>query len=1564
MIELLIEMLAPFSRKAAQSTDPTVIQHLQNESADAIHDYDQVTQPKHARTMTIMNGVFRLLESFLTGDSRKNELYMGQHIPFLWELFGTNMKVEPMFNEMIRDNITLIMEVHEAEIKKITTMLETDKNADYLEYLSVLCVCEDAPFRQHQTTIGKLLLDCEAPPVFLTEVMRKDDKGVININVSQNGTWNDTTTLAQFARSALDEDETTSTPEYLFLQGQLELYGNLCLGRHETNINFITTVHRHLTWEECFVCSRSAYSKLRPNKVRVKSGVPGATRESEMAILPQLPQSLRRIYVDLMCRLFIDVGDNRDIISEVELAFDWDSLTLAYFDQAAADDTVALSGASFAHFPEVLMWINDFLTEIDGKMVHSHPIHGKAKNELIVSVLQLLKQLVQFGYYTDESNIKILMKPLASLIDGMNDFDELQVDENAKEVGFAQASSTRSRQLSTRERAQSTPSGGGRRGALNAAEAQAAKLALWRKTTRYQMDDNCRTVVAAKYEALDCIDALYKLVFNIKLRTLLCDFKLFVTIPGPGQAQRERELKQTNPKDAKRWAELQEYAVVMKSVLDSAASGRTMVVSDVVQAAMTTKIRDYLSSLAAYTNWLTPDWTPAEGYRKQKHVASLLGGLAIHKHAATGPTLIEVLLDLAKYRDHQLLAKSVELIESIYSANEDIFALAIQAVTVLTPESKELTRRLKDTVPMLAKLTGAVISADLIPKFTGALGEYTAQCFRRNASQTTYDAFCECPPHDINQNIIYNSGLLSVVLDIIEVDRQCGATLEACFRFLRALCRGFPIVQNLLALELDKILTTVGGAGDGVGGETWENVMARTVTEVFNGCKETCLRITEDQVEKLLELLADHTTSAPSFLEALEAVAKVEEWNLPLKRNQQIIIKSLWSCRAEVIDVAHIDDESSEEVNAKRLALLAANCPPEDLKLQVYHLNLVSLLASTCEGENRQIEAMCRSIFTLDELLKTISSPDIPHRNKEPYISFLLWVYLNTASNPIEVGTSDLNENEMLYRALERICREEIGHYFTSNASGSSTESFCSSYAFDTFVPCLQKLADQHFPANHTLQELIKSMALSLSGLYLAAMNSPGAGLNKYRLFDMTSLFATLKKPDRMPAVCDLSTDEGKLFMEAYETVSQRAIKADAHITSDANQAYAQKYADENQINRKFNVFVAKLREAYCGANTIQAQIGAEQLKKGSKAVHTARASDHPVDLEDPYCDDPGEDEALPLGPEFQQLVEVFYDPVGDHVILPHLDILVRLFSESHIHAATYSSQERLLLQRVNVKMLQVIRAAIHNKDKLGLPTTGTQAEVSSSGVILPITRLLESKTQAVRREGLAMLKTLLNDGLADAQREFVRHFLGTREETFFTDVSGLITASNESMLELRTLKQQKEDSDRAGMKLRDTMRTTVGNTMGRLMNGVFAGGTTPKMDDPAVTHNQAFDGDFVPMTSGMSPAAQAAEQQAAPAAQAFQNSTMERKMQVGTEGDLRLVSVRRTNPLGPDSPTATPAPRRTSAAGVKEPRIPPAPEEPEKVSGANSSNLHLTCQQTNRALIQLAAHLPLLPCL
>lgn len=60
-------------------------------TGDRVARYNDIT--RHHATHVVMNSVFRLLNIFLTGDSRKNELFMGKHIPFLWDLYGTDMKV-------------------------------------------------------------------------------------------------------------------------------------------------------------------------------------------------------------------------------------------------------------------------------------------------------------------------------------------------------------------------------------------------------------------------------------------------------------------------------------------------------------------------------------------------------------------------------------------------------------------------------------------------------------------------------------------------------------------------------------------------------------------------------------------------------------------------------------------------------------------------------------------------------------------------------------------------------------------------------------------------------------------------------------------------------------------------------------------------------------------------------------------------------------------------------------------------------------------------------------------------------------------------------------------------------------------------------------------------------------------------------------------------------------------------------------------------------------------------------------------------------------------------------
>lgn len=168
-----------------------------------------------------------------------------------------------------------------------------DRNPDYLAFLGVLCECEESPIVHNQHVVAKRLLEVHGDIVYLTEV----NSGRTGVDVSLNGgkTW---MSMRKFAESAMDEDDRTSAPEYLFLQGQLDLFGTLCKGRNRHNIDLITQKLRYLTWDECFICSRD----------------------------PQLPKSLRAKYVELIVNLFVDVGDNVDILSEVQLSYSWDEL--------------------------------------------------------------------------------------------------------------------------------------------------------------------------------------------------------------------------------------------------------------------------------------------------------------------------------------------------------------------------------------------------------------------------------------------------------------------------------------------------------------------------------------------------------------------------------------------------------------------------------------------------------------------------------------------------------------------------------------------------------------------------------------------------------------------------------------------------------------------------------------------------------------------------------------------------------------------------------------------------------------------------------------------------------------------------------------------------------------------------------------------------------------------------------------------------------------------------------------------------------------------------------------
>lgn len=68
------------------------------------------------------------------------------------------------------------------------------------------------------------------------------------------------------------------------------------------------------------------------------------------------------------------------------------------------------------HFPQMRDWITNFLDQ------HKDMTASRiGENALIAQVLRLLHYLVRFGYYDRMADIKKLLTPLLSLMDGRND---------------------------------------------------------------------------------------------------------------------------------------------------------------------------------------------------------------------------------------------------------------------------------------------------------------------------------------------------------------------------------------------------------------------------------------------------------------------------------------------------------------------------------------------------------------------------------------------------------------------------------------------------------------------------------------------------------------------------------------------------------------------------------------------------------------------------------------------------------------------------------------------------------------------------------------------------------------------------------------------------------------------------------------------------------------------------------------------------------------------------------------------------------------------------------------
>ena len=140
---------------------------------------------------------------------------------------------------------------------------------------------------------------------------------------------------------------------------------------------------------------------------------------------------------------------------------------------------------------------------------------------------------------------------------------------------------------------------------------------------------------------------------------------------------------------------------------------------------------------------------------------------------------------------------------------------------------------------------------------------------------------------------------------------------------------------------------------------------------MFTGNQTTCLKIRPGQIGKIVQLAADNQADAAEFIDLLCAIVKIEELNLPLKRNQGYVMKYIMQ---NYHKVAYVLNKSREDrykstvyfiskssgklirtlllntrrklVSHHRMHILMGNEGPKHLS---YLMSLVDLLATCAE---------------------------------------------------------------------------------------------------------------------------------------------------------------------------------------------------------------------------------------------------------------------------------------------------------------------------------------------------------------------------------------------------------------------------------------------------------------------------------------------------------------------------------------------------------------------------------------------------------------------------------------
>ncbi|XP_013381715.1 inositol 1,4,5-trisphosphate receptor type 3 isoform X4 [Lingula anatina] len=896
----------------------------------------------------------------------------------------------------------------------------------------------------------------------------------------------------------------------------------------------------------------------------------------------------------------------------------------------------------------------------------------------------------------------------------------------------------------------------------------------YRETDRFEKSAETKALVDAKYQGLSVLELLFTFQSNTRLESFVSKFK---TAETTANAKKKKHRSVLSP-----------------------------LVDDSYDAFNTSK----------------------KNLRKQKKFLHELRAMFESSSYFDVEYITNISLDLSNYKYEKMLTQSLNILNKYYSSKTDMFKIAIPTLVLTTQESCKIHIDIMRQLPLVRHLAKCSYNMEQAEAMSVVFDQFVLFTHLRDEPTLR---------HPMNQKILINHGVLDLIFAILsqEVDVQIteqAAPMELVFgkalNLLRFLAQGNEDVQAKMNDRLDSLMNI----------KLVPSHLAIALREVFAGNQNNCLKIQPKQILKIVHLAGENQDRAPEFLDLLGSIVKVELLELPLKRNQGLVMKYLMQ---NYHKAAYLFDQSQED----RLRILTSKTGNSH---QRYLISLVDLLAKCAEGENRYIESLCQTIMPIEEIMDVLNNHFIDNNLKSPYLRYLMWVYMKTAGTMIESGAGDLPHDRHVWIYIQALAREaeSLKTYISENEvktvevmrapppKGAVAEMDDSDgaahatlfYFFDAVLPFLQTFFTKFYSPDKELypdeleyvDQLAHSLVLWCDRVGAVLCNAthlkvligcvPSVLQSSSIPKNLSTESALTNYPSLKPKQVQLWKNTYKVmegFIEQYG--NGRCLRDPTRETIDTYTIY---YQNEDELNKKFRAFSVNCSLVYGGHNTVTAQ-----LKHKSKREYT----------------EIGGDEDLPLGEEFQAHVRCFVKHNEKNIAKRYQNVS-KLVQQLAVSAnavnpkdGTYENDE------LDIKSLQILRAVIHNEErklredweentqdkkvqkqlKVILEVQNTLNSYSAVEEVLPH---LGRPSNAIVRESLAFLSIMLFNANRNVQRTMLDVFKSMRTETFFFAIRIRLEIAANGLKERRALATQHEARVKESMTQAKSLQTNL--TVGR----------------------------------------------------------------------------------------------------------------------------------------------------